>query len=1469
MGEVAKSKSGKILAIILLASILVISIPQLGYSPSPASQPQDSSGSDSDGSEQSNRLLADPYASPRPVNESAIGFDSAGGAGRTVNLPSSGTNDLPVTLDYGWSGSKLYTSILGLWDRRQWAQNTGFTTGSGNSSPPWYYREYDPGNLDSGGWISGTPTSGQYVYGSLPHPGGGYRTYYADEYSAHNETVYVNRGSVLDAELSLQYYPTFISSFARGEFLVYVKVEGHLVWYTDFKTIYDGGKVGKWNSVTKNIFQDVNGTNTFNMPADQNIMISIGVWYHAALANYNFPASQNRAYFDNVTLTIKTQVKAEQILLRIREPSSGVSSGIASPSWGSGSGTLSGFTIGPAPLQTTYYFDFTSNVTSPATGSFAANATIYVTRQKTATAAFENKGSNIEWSISLATAFQSYGQSFSTTSYTKYYFNVSVPSDWSLTTCQDPSAVSHDIGSEPDNFSLTTIGSKTILRVNVTNIGSYSTPPLFNPYVIHALSDNYVKNLWTQLRTDTSTYVNSTNFYPQNYTKFASYIAGASPISSGVANLTILGPPTYNASPVVLKTITGNVPSNGWANFTVLWNSTHAAGNYSAQVDWVDNALGEAGSLTCEFNVTHRFKLTLVIPGQDDVILKGTIMINPPTTVSVLDYYTNEFATATVKGRANWTSPGRWDDFTTYSAANATYTNITYIPDNLFVDHQYSLAVNASKSYYDPATANNTFWIGAATNINPSYLTVPIYYTESNTFRVKLSDISYTEDGGGGITGATIAIVAESSSNNSLVKWSVRFAADYSQQGSGIYSGWVYVGTVSQSAKAIPPIGTQYTVLFKLSKGTHWQTRFYTMYLAVSSAPCSLNIKSGDGQYVFWGDTAAIKLNYTTAWTYGLYSLPTTPVLNSTSGPSYAPPYVTVNCGGWSGNWSATHLALDADGIYTLYVNTSTFNRPTNDGSGDGTITFPVRLSKTYYYDSSSNLVTVTLHIKRLTTSITGAVQQGGGAITLTNTTSTYPGDTKTVLIWYNDTHTGFSVGVGGASLTYTSSGGNILGSGSLVAVPGRLGLYNLTLTGTLTNQIPGDYVLHVSASKGNYYVARNVDVTLRIFPITSSLQAQNPVASAYYGERVVFLIWFNDTHNYLPISGASLRVSTTPEMSIISPYEVSGIPGLYNLTIPSGQATGTYTINLYSNKTKYEDGALTLTIAINRLPATLTPFTVATDGSRLFQSNGTVQIGGDLAIYLWLNDTYNGMPVPGVETSITYTSDKFGNGWVQEVEGTPGLYVLTVHCPDAGIFTITFSVNAAGYETHTSNFKVIVQSPGGFTIIQLAVMGLGSGGTVLALMLGWVFVRRARIPFVIKKIDESLKLINKGDHEGATPVALKTREECIVGITQERIAAFSRRKPVVGEPEAAPAEKAVEVAVIAAPAAEVEAALKKELKAVEPGKPEEEIEEVEMETLDEELGRLEKIDTGQEVPEGAKQARDVIEEYKKRKKKR
>jgi hypothetical protein len=134
----------------------------------------------------------------------------------------------------------------------------------------------------------------------------------------------------------------------------------------------------------------------------------------------------------------------------------------------------------------------------------------------------------------------------------------------------------------------------------------------------------------------------------------------------------------------------------------------------------------------------------------------------------------------------------------------------------------------------------------------------------------------------------------------------------------------------------------------------------------------------------------------------------------------------------------------------------------------------------------------------------------------------------------------------------------------------------------------------------------------------------------------------------------------------------------------------------------------------------------------------------------------------------------------------------------------------------------------------------------------------------MIKKIDETLKLISKGEHEEAKPVALRSREELIVGITNERIDVFGRRPAGAGAPEEG-------VAVTAGPApTREESALRTELAAVETKeKPGEAIEEVEMDTLDAELQKLEKFENKDKLPDGAKEVRDVIEKYKDGKKKK
>jgi hypothetical protein len=299
-----------------------------------------------------------------------------------------------------------------------------------------------------------------------------------------------------------------------------------------------------------------------------------------------------------------------------------------------------------------------------------------------------------------------------------------------------------------------------------------------------------------------------------------------------------------------------------------------------------------------------------------------------------------------------------------------------------------------------------------------------------------------------------------------------------------------------------------------------------------------------------------------------------------------------------------------------------------------------------------------------------------------------------------------------------------------------------------------------------------------------------------------------------------------------------------------------------------YVGQVLVFTVNVYRYSTILKPYIISSGVAHL-QYSANVSLGSYLTIYLWFNDTTNGVAISKVASYITYTStySKFPSGSVSATS-TPGLYNATFQFTSAGTYTISFDANVTGYQVQTLTFTVNVPSaPPGFSIFQLAIVGVGGGGIVLLAAAAMIFIRRARMPFVIKKINETLALISKGEHEQATAVPLKSRDEIVTGIMAERVESFTKRKPSKEEVEEAAAVKAE---VVAAPTAGTSAALKEELKAVEgEEKPEEGIEEVEMNTLDEQLQQLEKVESKENLPDGAKEVRDVIEKYKEGKKKK
>jgi hypothetical protein len=76
---------------------------------------------------------------------------------------------------------------------------------------------------------------------------------------------------------------------------------------------------------------------------------------------------------------------------------------------------------------------------------------------------------------------------------------------------------------------------------------------------------------------------------------------------------------------------------------------------------------------------------------------------------------------------------------------------------------------------------------------------------------------------------------------------------------------------------------------------------------------------------------------------------------------------------------------------------------------------------------------------------------------------------------------------------------------------------------------------------------------------------------------------------------------------------------------------------------------------------------------------------------------------------------------------------------------------------------------------MMVIMLGGGSSGVVVVAVLGYVLYRRAKIPFVIKKLDQSIKLISRGEVPQLVP--MRTRSQLIASIYRDKLAILSKEK--------------------------------------------------------------------------------------------
>ncbi len=589
------------------------------------------------------------------------------------------TVDIPT----GWTITQTYISVSDLVESEDFIVNGTFDAGSGTSSPPWSYGEYDPGNIASGIWVSDQPLSGnKCVYAQIPASSGGTQ-FQKGTTSYWSASFNVNKGTAINAVLDLWYYADFASNFDRGEFQAYVTVEGHTVWAIGFNEISDAGQRNTWVHLTKNILTDTNGQPVFNLPSDQNISVRVGVRYTSGTATYSGWTSNNRVYYDNVSIILTAQVKAEQLNLTVTDPASGNHS-LTSIDYGVASCYFTGV-YGPftAPIFEHAVYKYNSNSSNQI--NFKNNVTVTVVKTfntSDVTYSIENT-SDTSWLIRFYTdlSFNNEPKGSGPTFYSNYYFNLTFPLDWNVSKIIDPQGYEHIINES--NYILYSNSSVKILFVNVSAIGLYGI------YSFETSSPNYIRGIFLQVYKQGVGWVNENFFKTGDLIRFTAVISdenGSTPTVEGNTSITIKDPLGNNWPTTSLNvTFVGGLAVT--ENITV--PNGILVGPYLVEFQWSNGY--EAGyMITDRIGVQGSASVSVKHPiGQETYILSGSSLL---IEVELSDPVTHQPITdARVEYRFSWEPSNIWHQT---QAINNRYIATATVPEPQVGEHTIFIRVN-------------------------------------------------------------------------------------------------------------------------------------------------------------------------------------------------------------------------------------------------------------------------------------------------------------------------------------------------------------------------------------------------------------------------------------------------------------------------------------------------------------------------------------------------------------------------------------------------------------------------------------------------------------------------------------------------------------------------------------------------------------------------------------------------------
>jgi hypothetical protein len=1183
-------------------------------------------------------------------------------------------------------------------------------------------------------------------------------------------------------------------------------------------------------------------TATLSVPVDAfnastQLTIKLGV---VAGSNLQIPASSNACffYFDNVTFFIKYKPTPASIKLGIKDDT-------YSKRWNAtgsaGSGTL---TITPttpwSPGPMLFHF-----VTNASGVSFSYTSTMYASRStQTNYCIFTvHDDTRTTWYLNYSTPTNIGG-------YQNYNTSVYVPGDWLSGGLVSQIKFG---GIVVTNYGTASVNSSTsVIKIPASVFAP--NPPRFL-LEISAMSPNYVgpSSLRTLLFTQGNTtnnpgpnnWINATSFVPKNITRLACYIkngSGGIPLNVASFNATIR---LYNASSGKPTSSVWSVYPNsiGFLNVTLRpWadkNVTHFDGtklratSWYFCINWTNRYETANGIATFTTNSTPSVLIptTLTSPGQP---YTGTYYRGFTVVALYKDARDGSNIPQPFPGTQglwwNWNGTGTPQSMTRQS--NGTWTaTITgpqaylhYAPQGTWIQINASKNGYVSQSILVRVFVRDEFTTGSA----PGFAVPYASYAWNNTITTSLTYLD-ADNGSKAIVGATLLLNSTWSNNTKI--GSSGMAWWYRDLRNGTYQMFIKGNATSTGTST-------WSFTVKVNK---------TYYNVATFGLNGFNIRDKLTTYSYyslsvvtpWGDNATFLITYRDLDASGI-----PPIFGA-----------TLTCAWRSGILNKDYFVTQfSNGTYEFKLNVTGLNL--------GTYSCSFGFSKAHY--AAIATINAEFTIRNIYTSLSSPTPQMAVSWM----------DNTTVVLVYKDIDHNSNISFASWDTVkiydkYTGQNYTLQFIFNIYLNPTSHS-WNLRINGSLPI---GDYTLwiHCSVPTANgYYVDEWLSPTLSIGPISTSLvQQPTTVLTPVWGDQGRIVVNYTD-RNGRPILNASVGVFIN---SLIpwSAYENGG--GIYTIFLDTTNVTVTpsyFPTIVQLSKGNYTTATISL-LGTDQLTVgpILTRINWIANPPEI--TRGQV---ANLTFQFW--DKSHNLPI--LNASVTLSGGGINSSRYNVYELGNGTYVVILQTdwiPEQGA-TFTLSLTKTNYETYNENVPIRF-STGGFSLMTVLMIGGGSGGVVIIAVLGFIMYRRSKIPFVIKKIDQSMKLISRG--EMPQPVPMRTRDEILSNIFQDKLAILSkekleepRKQPKKGakKPEVASETHTVEALprkpeeVTEKRASEAEARAFEEPAAAEP-------EEADVDLIARELEKLES--KGESEPTGEKdlikrEIEELEKEAKKKKKK-